>query len=924
MTDEPESKSSNVGQSISSTSFPIPAQKTETNLKAEINQILYEYYPLNFVALIFASSLVYWVSNIFESQFLYVDADMTWYFLMLLIVFSRLFAFLWYKKTKNNEKLFELHFNTFILGASLTALMWGLLLIIIDPVQVSDLLFYLLIIFGIVGGATQTLPASLLLSILCILLCLTPSMAFVIYKLIQGNHVQLFTAILITIAVYTVFLIFVAYRLNVIILKRLGLTIEKLDLMINLENSKEQLEKIINSALEGVWYIDESFRIIYASKRLCDMIGYKSDEIVGKSVFDVMDNKNKTIVMEHALERYKTHSTAPQQYELKVFKKNHEPIWVRVVSTPEYVKPDHMVRFLGVITDITSEQKYSEEKLKSEEKYRNLIELSPSGIMVLVEDKIKYINNAFIKILNGKNKTQFLDNLIYDYIDPSYHTLKRNRLKYVYKNKHINEPVEETFIARNGKIKCLHIMSAYIEYEGKDAALIIASDVTAIKKYSNKIYLLESYDSMTGLASRKLLFEELKNSIFAAKENLENGFVVFYINLDRLKSINDNFGLKIGDLLIQAIANKFKEIASEGDLISRLEGDEFVILFRGNIKESAGIIKFAQLINHIANETYILDGRKVQISTSVGISIFPEDGDNELDLLHNAHLAMHAAKEKGGNTYQFFTPRIKEKILRTLILEKRLREAIEKDEIHVEYQPRVSLKTGKIEGLEALARWTSPIEGNIPPNEFIPLAEKTGLITPLTNLILELICKQLYIWKKNNVPLYRTAINLSSHNFDMTFIEKFLSLIEQYQLDAKLFEIELTESTFFQNLEKNSIILNRFKSMGLKVSIDDFGTGYSTLSYLHSLNIDSLKIDISFIRGLPKEESSSVLVSAIINMAHSLNMSVIAEGVEKKEQLEALIQKGCDEIQGFYITQPLTAEKLEVFIKKYKGFNLAE
>lgn len=575
---------------------------------------------------------------------------------------------------------------------------------------------------------------------------------------------------------------------------------------------------------------------------------------------------------------------------------------------------------MGIITDITEQERMEEDKIKSEENYHNLVEMIPSGIMVLIEDKIVFANESMLKIMNATNTEDLLQKSIFDILDPSFHEIKKNRLERAYKYHLTNEYVQETFITLDGCEKLLEIRSSWVEYENKPAIFIIANDITELIQAQQEFQFLSTHDNLTKLIGRNEFERVLAAFIHSARLRLYNKFALFYINLDRFKIINDTFGLTVGDQMIQEVAERLKKSLRKADTLARIGGDEFGILLTQIGRKYDEISNLSEKLIKAMDEIFVIEGRFIKISASIGVAIYPDDGIDAKTLLDNAHIAMHSAKEMGGDTYKFFSQKLKGEILEASSIEKELREGLETNDFYLVYQPKISLKTGEITGLEALLRWKNPVGHKISTQEIIQLAEIRGFISLITNKVLDMICQQIVTWRDKSFPPQRIAINFSTHDFkNPRLLENFLSKLEAYHLEPSLFEIEITESVFFKEIEKNAITLQQFKNAGVKIAIDDFGVGYSSLSYLQNIKIDSIKIDRSFIKSLSGKTDASVLVETIIEMAHNLKLNVIAEGVETEEQLEYLRQIGCDEIQGFYAATPLTPEKLEQLIQNTKG-----
>ena len=441
----------------------------------------------------------------------------------------------------------------------------------------------------------------------------------------------------------------------------------------------------------------------------------------------------------------------------------------------------------------------------------------------------------------------------------------------------------------------------------------VFSDITDRKKVQQKLNHFENYDVLTGLPNR-ILFNKRSESLIEGAKRHNQQIAVLFLDLDRFKYINEMLGHSSGDLLLKEVASRLKGKLTNKDTIARLGGDEFVIVLP-TLKHVKEAIHVAESIIDTLRSPFQLNGQEAYVSASIGISFFPFDGDHSETLLTKAERAMYEAKEKGRNRFELFYNDLTINENQYIKLENNLRKAVERQELQLHYHPQIDLNTKCVCGVEALLRWKQKELGFVPPSEFIPLAEETGLIIPISEWIIRTACEEIKKVQVNDFPTLRVSINISGIHFQQAnFVSTIKSIIQDTNIDPRLVELELTESMIMPDAEDSIEKLVRLKQLGVKISIDDFGTGYSSLSYLNRFPIDSLKIDQSFIQNLTKYQDDASIVSAIITMAHQLRLKVVAEGVESKKQLILLTNSSCDIAQGFFICKPLPFGKLQGFL----------
>lgn len=445
----------------------------------------------------------------------------------------------------------------------------------------------------------------------------------------------------------------------------------------------------------------------------------------------------------------------------------------------------------------------------------------------------------------------------------------------------------------------------------------VFSDITERKAAEQQIYRLAYYDTLTDLPNRSLLYSLLEQAISEAHRKHEHGALLF-LDLNRFKHINDSFGHSPADTLLAEVGKRLAAALRKEDVVSRLGGDEFVLaLFDISRREDAAIV--ARKVLAALAEPFFIEGHEVLLSASVGISIFPDDGRDAETLIRNADVAMYRAKQLGDSGYLYYSREMNLRSLERLKMEGGLRHALDRNEFLLHFQPQLDLVSNRIIGTEALLRWSSPGHGMISPAQFIPVAEETGLIIPIGEWVIDAACKQLRAWLDAGLSPVKVAVNLSPRQFSQNLPRTVMRYLKTYGLPPDLLEVEITESMLMHNTESVVAMMQEFASAGVVISLDDFGTGYSSLSYLKRFPIDTLKIDQSFVQGIPQDANDSAIATAIISMAKALKLRVIAEGVETEAQLDFLKSAGCDEIQGYWFSKPIAADAYAQLLRETNG-----
>ena len=442
----------------------------------------------------------------------------------------------------------------------------------------------------------------------------------------------------------------------------------------------------------------------------------------------------------------------------------------------------------------------------------------------------------------------------------------------------------------------------------------MTKDITERKKAERIINHMAYHDVLTGLPNRRMFKDRLTEELERARE-AGGHLAVMFLDLDRFKIINDTLGHDMGDRLLQVVAKRINACARPLDTVARMGGDEFTILLP-DVKSEAEPIQVAESLLNSLKDSFTLEGHEFHITTSIGIALYPNDGPDSDALMKNADTAMYRAKESGKNQYRLYNALMNDQAFNRLTLENDLRKALERGEFVAYYQPQLNIETGEIIGMEALVRWKHPERGLVSPAQFIPLAEETGLIVQIDEWVLRTACEQNKRWQEQGYRPLRVAVNLSTQQFQQAnLVERVAQVLKETGLDPQYLELEITESIAMYNVERVIITLQELAKLGLEIAIDDFGTGYSSLVYLKNFPIHRLKIDQSFVRDITTDHGDAAIVSTIIAMSHSMQLDVIAEGVETPEQLKFLHEQKCREMQGYLFSGPVPAERFEQFLR---------
>jgi diguanylate cyclase (GGDEF)-like protein/PAS domain S-box-containing protein len=689
----------------------------------------------------------------------------------------------------------------------------------------------------------------------------------------------------------------------------------------SLRESEERFRLLLDSSPEAIFGVDTNGICTFVNKACLKMLGYEQDEMLGNGVHALIHHTHpdgRPYPKEHCHVRRSTLEGKPTHVDSEVhWRKDGTSFPVEYWSHPIY-RNGELVGAVVNFIDI-SERKRAEEALReSEARYRAMAEQSADWVWAVnIDGMTTYTNQRGAEFLGyAADEVSFIDPAIHVHPEdlPLYYETFRRAIaagtgwqNVVLRWKH-----------KNGSYRTLESnASPLLDEKGELTGFQgVDRDITERKQAEERIQFLAHHDSLTGLPNRILLRDRYDHALSIASHG-NSHVAMLFLDLDNFKVVNDTLGHSAGDQMLLEVVKRLSRCTRDGDTISRQGGDEFILLLN-DVPDLETVERIAgEILSELA-EPMAINGRQLNTSCSIGISIFPEDGNDFDTLLQKADTAMYNAKDAGRNTYRFFNEEMNLQAHDHLLLQNRLFQAVAQEDFHLHFQPQVHIGSGRVIGVEALLRWHNPELGQVEPSRFIPVAEESGLIVPIGSWVMVEACLQAEAWRKAGYEEIGISVNLSALQFRRAnLIESVAGALNRSGLPPHLLELELTESILLQDADNNLDTVRRLKALGVRLSIDDFGTGYSSFSYLKRFAVDRLKIDQSFVRDITTDPDDAAIVRAIIQLARSLRLGIVAEGVETVEQLDFLRTEGCEEVQGFLFSQPLPAAELEAFLHKH-------
>ena len=664
---------------------------------------------------------------------------------------------------------------------------------------------------------------------------------------------------------------------------------------------EQQIRMLADNVPALIAYFDcDDLRCLFANKSYARMWGWDEESVVGRTVEEVIGRDGYEAIAPY-IDRARAGEAVTYERSARAADGSERVLEVNLL--PQRDSSGNVLAAVVMIHDITRRRAAEVAVRESEERLRKFADASHAGIVFHEDGVITDCNDAILRLV-GYRYEELVGSRILEHVAPGRRDEAADNVRRNYER-----PYESEIVARDGTRIPVEFEGRSMPFKGKVYRLSVVRDIRRRKANQARIDFLAHHDLLTGLPNRALLHDRLEFILATARRRGTQAAVLF-IDLDNFKTVNDSLGHAAGDALLRIIAGRIPAVLRSVDVVSRHGGDEFLVVLP-ELEGEQGPVPVAEKLLAAISEPMELEGQSISVSPSIGISLFPRDGEDAAALIKNADAAMYLAKERGRSNYQFFNRRLAEAAYQALTLETRMREAIRNHAFDLYYQPQVRVDNGALTGVEALIRWPQPDGGWLEPNDFIPVAEQRGLIRTIGAWVLRRACEQNRAWQRAGLPVVPVAVNLSPVQFrQKDFVDEVERVLAETGLDARYLAFELTESMLMGDTAEMARTLQALKALGVQLAIDDFGTGHSSLMHLKRFPIDKLKIDRTFVLDTPADPDDVAITAAIIDLARNMGITSIAEGVERVDQLEFLRSRGCEEAQGFLFAPAMPAAEM--------------
>jgi len=652
------------------------------------------------------------------------------------------------------------------------------------------------------------------------------------------------------------------------------------------------------------YFAAEDLRCVFANKSYARMWGWDEQSIVGHTVREVIGEEGYAEIGPHIARVVKGETVT---YERHVKAADGATRVLEVNLLPQLSPSGEAIAAFVLINDITRHRLAEQAVRESEERLRKFSDATHEGIVFHERGIITDCNDAALR-LAGCTHAEMVGQPVLSFVPADCRDVVMNNIRMGYER-----PYESALLTKDGRRIPVEYTGKVMPFKGQPLRMTVVRDISDRKEAEARIQFLAHHDVLTGLPNRTLLMDRLE-FILASARRRDAKVGVIFVDLDNFKTVNDSLGHAAGDALLRVVASRIEDALRGVDVVSRLGGDEFLVVLPDLESEQAPVAVAEKLLAAVC-EPVLIDGQSLTVSPSIGIAVFPRDGTNADTLIMNADAAMYLAKDRGRANYQFFSERLSQAAFNTLSLETRLRETIRDEGFALAFQPQVRVDDGRLTGIEALVRWPQPDGTVVMPGDFIPVAEQRGLIMPIGTWVLRSACRQNRLWQHAGLPKVPIAVNLSAIQFKQkNFVEEVERTLAETGLEPAWLAFDLTEAMLATGTADLERTLEGLASLGVKLAIDDFGTGRSSLAHLKRWPIDKLKIDRTFVREVPGDPDASAIAGAVVDLARNLGITVLAEGVEDEAQARFLRERGCDEMQGYLVAKPMPAAEMAAYL----------